>query len=297
MTTQKPTTAVAKPYDLVDSVAVKVRSYTENGELLLPANYSIENALKSAWLILQKTVDKDKKPVLEVCTKTSIANSLLDMTVQALNPSKKQCYFIAYGNKLFCQRSYFGTMAVAKRVAKASDIWAEVVYKDDEFEYEIRRNRKAITKHVQRLENINGQLIVAAYCVIEFDNGQEPYTEIMTIEQIKKAWAKSKYNPNGDGSTHQQFPDEMAKRTVINRSCKKFVNSSSDDNLFMEHFNRTDDEQAEEEIAEEIAERANRGGQIDRCRFTGTRAPLAGAEHLRHRQLICIVQTCGEFVQ
>ncbi len=78
--------------------------------------------MKSAWLILQAAVDKDKKPVLEVCSKNSIANALLDMVVQGLNPAKKQCYFIAYGNGLACQRSYFGTMAVTKQVAGAKEI-------------------------------------------------------------------------------------------------------------------------------------------------------------------------------
>jgi len=97
--------------DTVDIVAAKVREFQERGELDLPPNYSPENAMKSAWLILQNTFDKNKKPVLHACTKDSIANSLLDMIVQGLNPAKKQCYFIAYGNQLVCQRSYFGTMA------------------------------------------------------------------------------------------------------------------------------------------------------------------------------------------
>lgn len=255
---QSQTTAVAKPYDLVDTVAVKVRSYTEKGELLLPANYSVENALKSAWLILQEIQDKNQKPALEVCTKPSIANALLDMAIQGLNPSKKQCYFIVYGQKLLCQRSYFGTMAVAKRVANASNIWAEVVYKGDELEYAIKRNQKTITKHIQRLENINPQTIIAAYCVIEYDQERPAYTEIMTIDQIRKAWAKSRTDITKPDSPHVLYPDEMAKRTVINRACKTVINSSSDDSLFLNHFHRTDDELAEQEIAGEIAEKANK---------------------------------------
>jgi len=147
-------------------------------------------------------------------------------------------------------------MAVAKRVAGAKDIWAEVVYKGDEFEYEITHNRKNITKHTQRIDNV-GASIMAAYCVIEFENEKPDYTEIMTIDQIHKAWDKSKMKTEDPGSTHSQFPDEMCKRTVINRACKKFINASSDSNLFLEHFNRTDEERAEEEVAEDIAEKAN----------------------------------------
>jgi len=248
-------TATAKPWDVMTSVTATLRKFADKGELVLPEDYSIENALKSAWLVLQETENKDKIPVLQSCSQASIANALLDMAVQGLNPAKKQCYFIAYGKKLLCQRSYFGTMAVAERVAKAKDIWAEIVYDGDEFSYEITHNRKNVTKHTQKLENI-GPNIIAAYCVIEFGNGKPDYTEIMTIEQIHKSWEKSRMK--GTVSTHTEFPDEMAKRTVISRACKKFINASSDSNLFLEHFNRTDEERAQDDVDKEIAGNANK---------------------------------------
>lgn len=258
MTTEKKETTVGKPYDIVSGVTAKLRIYTDNKELVLPSNYSIENALKSAWLALQETVDKDKRPVLQSCSQASIANALLDMAVQGLNPGKNQCYFIAYGSKLLCQRSYFGTMAVAQRVAGAGHIWAEVVYEGDDFEYEIQHNRKVISKHTQKLANIKPDAIIAAYCVIEFDTERPSYTEIMTIDQIHKAWAKSKVDTTAPSSPHVQFPEEMAKRTVLNRACKALINSSSDDNLFLEHFNRSDEEQVEIEMEAEIEEKADK---------------------------------------
>ena len=250
-------TAIAKPYDIVKDVEKTLQGYTEHGELVIPENYSIENSLKSAWLVLQETVNKDKQPVLQSCSQPSIANALLDMAVQGLNPGKKQCYFIAYGRKLLCQRSYFGAMVVAERVANATDIWAEVVYTGDVFEYEIGHNRKVVTKHTQKLSNVGGK-IQAAYCVVEFGDDKPGYTEIMTMEQIQKAWDKSKANTALASSTHSTFPDEMCKRTVINRACKKLINSSSDSNLFIKHFNRSDEEQTEGEVTEEIAENANK---------------------------------------
>lgn len=244
--------------DTVDIVSSKIKEFQNRGEIHFPANYSPENALKSAWLILQETKDKSKRPVLEACNKNSIANALLDMVVQGLNPAKKQGYFIPYGQQLTFQRSYFGTMAVLKRVTDAKDVYAEVVYKDDEFEYEIKRGKKYITKHGQKLENVKpgADSIKAAYCIIEHDDGSE-YTEIMTIGEIKKAWTKSKMNPNSEGSTHQEFAGEMAKRTVVNRACKILINSSDDGSLIFEHIKRQDDIQAEAEIEGEIAENAN----------------------------------------
>ncbi|MGB4291854.1 MAG: RecT family recombinase [Bacteroidales bacterium] len=242
--------------DVVDVVGKKVQEFVSRGELRLPPNYSVENAMKSAWLILQNTFDKDKKPVLQNCTKDSIANALLDMAVQGLNPAKKQGYFIAYGRQLVFQRSYFGTMAVTKRVAGAKDIFAEIVYKGDEFEYTIHRGNKVITKHVQRIENVDPNNIVAAYCTIIFDDDRQ-FTDIMTWQEIQKAWSKSKNNPDREGSTHKDFAQEMARKTVINRACKRYLNSSDDGSLLMYHVNRADEVAAEAEVEAEIEENAN----------------------------------------
>ena len=242
--------------DVVDVVEKKVQEFVSRGELHLPPNYSVENAMKSAWLILQNTVDKDKRPVLQVCTRDSIANALLDMAVQGLNPAKKQGYFIAYGRQLAFQRSYFGTMAVTKRVAGAKDIFAEIVYKGDEFEYTIHRGNKVITKHVQRIENVDPDNIVAAYCTIIFDDDRQ-FTDIMTWAEIQKAWSKSKMNPQREGSTHKEFAQEMVRKTVINRACKRYLNSSDDGGLLMYHVNRADEVAAEAEVEAEIEENAN----------------------------------------
>lgn len=225
--------------DVVDVVSSKVSEFISRGELHLPPNYSPENAMKSAWLKLQSVKDKNQKPALAVCTKNSIANALLDMVVQGLNPDKNQCYFVVYGDELVLMRSYFGTAAVAKRALGLHDLVAMVVYEGDEFEYEISQGRYVITNHVQKAENIKPDKIKAAYCIISFPDHRQDYTEIMTIEQIKKSWAKSKADQNKPNSTHKEFPDQMAKRTVIARACKLAINMTGDDSLLIESFNRS----------------------------------------------------------
>lgn len=255
--TQQSSLALMKR-DVVDVVEEKVRQFQQSGQLALPANYSAENAMKSAWLILQTTVDKDKRPVLEVCTKNSIANALLDMVVQGLNPAKRQCYFIAYGNQLLCQRSYFGDMALVQRILPQSEIWYGVVYAGDQFEYSIERGRRVITKHIQALGNVAPDKIVAAYCVIEPGEGRPAHTEIMTIDQIKRSWLQSKqYKPDGGNTPHHSFTDQMCLRTVIRRACKAVINSSSDDYLLLQHVKRSDEDMAEIEAEADAAEHAN----------------------------------------
>ena len=239
--------------DTVDVVAEKVRMFQEDGQLNFPANYSPENAMKSAWLTLQATKDKDGKPALETCTRDSIANSLLDMVVQGLTPAKDQGYFIAYGKELTFQRSYFGTMAVCKRVTGAKDILAQVVYEGDEFEYYLDKGRVVISKHVQKLGSI-GKKIVAAYCIVEFGGDTPDFVGLMTMDEIQKAWNMSKMKSN---STRDNFPQEMAKRTVINRTCKTLINSSDDSSLVIEHFRNSDATARQAAVEAEVAEHAN----------------------------------------
>ena len=247
--------------DTVDVVAAKVKEFQERGELHFPANYSPENAMKSAWLILQSTKDKNHKPALEVCTRDSVANALLDMVVQGLNPAKKQGYFIVYGNQLVFQRSYFGTMAVTKRVTGATSIDANVIYEGDEVDYELVNGRITNLTHKQKFGNINKDKILGAYATITLPGG-EVYTELMTYDEIKTAWSKSQMwgkdqKEPRKGSTHDEFAQEMAKKTVINRACKKFLNSSDDSSLVMKHINRADEIAEEAAVEEEIKNNAN----------------------------------------
>ncbi len=249
--------------DTVDIVAERVRAFQENGELHFPASYSAENAMKQAWLALQEIKDKTGKPALEACTKDSIANALLSMVVQGLSPDKKQCYFIVYGRQLQLQRSYFGTMAVAKRVCpEIEDIYAGIVYEGDDFQYEIKRGNMRITKHTQSLSNIKKDKILAAYCTILYKDDSESST-IMTMDQIKQAWKQSKMNPVNEkgvisaGSTHGKFTEEMCKKTVINRTCKPIINSSDDKSLLIKYARASEQNAAYAEVQEEISEEAN----------------------------------------
>ena len=257
--------------DVVDTVTNKVREFTTAGELHFPANYSVENAMKSAWLILQetkaKTQDKQEVPALSYCTRDSIANALLSMAVQGLNPAKKQCYFIAYGNQLVCQRSYFGNIYLAKLAdPEIEDIVGTTVYEGDEFEYYIYRGKTFIRKHVQSLGNVDKKKIVAAYATVLRKDGDEAkeYSDIMTMEQIKQAWKQSKMYPIDDrgniktGSTHDKFTADMAEKTVINGICKQIINTSTDSYLVLETYRKTEDAIVTAEASETIAQHANR---------------------------------------
>lgn len=247
-------TAVQKREEkgIVDVVADRVTDLYRSGKLHLPDDYSAENSMKAAWLTLQETKTRDGASVLQACSKTSIANALLDMVVQGLNPGRKQCYFLAFGKTLTCMRSYFGSMALVKRVIPGAGIHSGVVYEGDEFEYEINMGRKTITKHKQKLENIKRGHIAAAYCIIEKD-GEPIHTVIMPMEQIKAAWQQGQGYKEGGNGVHQKFDDQMAQKVAIQRACKHVINSAADSEL-VRYVQQADDSAAEAMLESSVDE-------------------------------------------
>ena len=241
---------------LADNVLNKVNMFAKTGALKLPENYSAANALKFAWLMLSQTVDKDKRPVLQTCSKESVANAFLEMCIQGLNPMKKQCYFIAYGGKLEMQRSYQGFIAVAKRVGNVKSVHANVIYEGDVFEYEVNPNtgRKHVTKHEQKIENIDLNKIRGAYAIAVFEDGTTSM-EAMNLIQIKKAWMQGK--GGGNTGAHQNFTDEMCRKTVTNRLCKTIINNSDDASLFKNEDEQQQVQTVDATVVEEISENAN----------------------------------------
>ena len=250
------TTQKVEEKTLADSVLARVNVFAKSGSLNLPSNYSPANALKFAWLMLSQTVDKDKNPVLQSCKKESIANALLEMCIQGLNPMKKQCYFIAYGGKLEMQRSYQGSIAVAKRVAPVVSVNAQVIYENDVFEYGVDNSTgtKKVIKHEQKMENIDLNKIKGAYAIALFSDGTSNM-EVMNILQIKKAWMQGK--GGGNTGAHQNFTDEMCKKTIINRVCKGIINNSDDGALFTGDEPEYIPNDTEAVVIEEIKENAN----------------------------------------
>lgn len=255
---------------VADAVALKVNEFVKNHEIDLPASYSVGNALKAAWLILQETEDRNHAKALDVCTKDSIANAMLDMVVQGLNPIKNQVYFIVYGKTLTAQRSYFGSMAVAKMVNPLIDDFSyAAVYEGDTFKYGIKNGKKNVLEHEQELGNVDKKSIIGAYAIALDKAGEPLRSEIMTIDEIKQAWKQSKMNPineKGDvktDSTHGKFTADMAQKTVINKLCKAIVNASSDKSILLERMNRAEDLSDRAAVEAEIEDQANTGEVID----------------------------------
>lgn len=209
-------------------VAARIQEMQSEG-LMIAQNYSVSNALSSAYYALKNAPGGN---LLEKCTPDSIYNALLDMVTQGLSPAKTQCYFVPYGNTVKLTRSYFGTMKVVKQLPEVKDIYAEVIYEGDDFKLKNENGRKVFVSHDTDWQNADNP-IVGAYCIIEKQDGEKILT-VMTKKEIDKSWAQAKTK-----NVQNNFPQEMAKRTVINRAAKQFFNTSDDNDLFIDAVNRT----------------------------------------------------------
>ena len=221
---------------ITDVVLSRVAEMKKEQGLSLPKNYNAGNALNSAFLVLQKIKG------IERATSASKSKALLDMVLQGLSPAKDQCYFIIYGNELQMQRSYFGTVAAVKRLDGVIDVWAEVVHQDDEFEIGTNKDmRLVVTKFNPSFVN-QDKPIIGAYAVIQTKLGNS-YT-VMTKKEIDQSWAQTRQKNN---RVQQNFSQEMAKRTVLNRAAKMFINTSDDSDLLTGAINDTTNNEYDDE--------------------------------------------------
>lgn len=232
--------------DISDAVLEKIKTMTEGGDLKLPETYNAGTALKQAFLKIKETVDKNGKTALEVCTTDSISRALLGMCVQGLDPSKNQCYFIVFGNQLVLFRSYFGTQSALRRaVPSVYKIIADLAHEGDEFEWDTNQyGERFITRITTDPMKNASKPYAFGFCNIYDYDGNLLGATTMTWSQIQTSWRKTRTG----GATQKEFPEEMAKRTLIQRACKHLLNSSVEANpIVAAAFNETTDAEYERE--------------------------------------------------
>ncbi|MDI5787414.1 recombinase RecT [Lactiplantibacillus plantarum] len=229
--------------ELVTMVNNNIEDMKNNEGLSLPPDYSVGNALNSAYLILSDT--SKGQPLLDKCDQGSVIKALMNMAIQGLSPAKNQCYFIPYGNQLVMQRSYFGSISVVKRLSNVKDIQAQVVHKDDMFKIGGKDGVLVVKEFEPSFENLD-KPIIGAFAWIEDINGNRTYT-VMTKKDIDISWSHAKTK-----KVQNEFPEEMAKRTVINRAAKFYINSSSDNDLFVQAVNETTSNEYENDDRKDV---------------------------------------------
>lgn len=234
--------------ETVTNVLDRVNAMQEAGELVLPRDYNAGNALKSAWLYLQTIADRQGVKAIDKCTKESICNCLLEMVIKGEHP-KQHCYFIPCGNSLEFWERYTGRYMRAKRDTEIQAVNAQVIYDGDVFTYTVDENGQyQFVSHTTDMGNIDLAKIKGAYAVVIKKDGTR-HLEVMTIEQIRKAWQQGA--AKGNSGAHTNFTDQMCKKTIISRACKIALDSTEDNND-EDRMTPPDPSEAEREQAQHV---------------------------------------------
>ena len=208
-------------------IAVAQTYLKKNGDVILPPNYDVNDAVKALYLKTIQTVDKQKRPVLEVCTRESIEQVVQNYVSKGLNIAKNQCYLVCYGNTLTLQESYFGKQKEANAYAGIT-INSNVIYEGEKVNIVVRPNGTKIIEHTPDFSKFDTNKIIGSYAIAVNDKGEVVDSDIMTMKEIRQSWAKS----SSGGTVHKEFPVEMTRKTVIARLAKRFINTSDDSTKF-----------------------------------------------------------------
>lgn len=236
-----------------------------SGKLPSVAGYNVNVEAESAMMNIMNVTDKNNRYALESCTRESIYSAVRDMAIQGLSVTKSQCYFIAHANKLKFRRSYFGTQTVFNRNFPYLRAIANVLFEGDEFEYfyDDVYGFEYIDNIKPKAENRDNPIKLAFGSIIDIRTKERVYGCVMTAKEIKTAWSHGQTQ-----KVQNEFPQEMAKRTLLNRMLKNYINTSdSIDPRVAESFNRTtqdeyvNDEPSEPKEVDKMIRQKSRGAE------------------------------------
>lgn len=155
-------------------------------------------------------------PKLQACTGESFLGALMQAAQLGLEPNTPlgQAYLIPYGNQCQFQLGYKGLIELAHRSGEFKSIYAQTVYENDEFSFELGLD--ATLTHKPVLGSSRGKPI-AYYAVYKLVNGGYGF-EVMSYDDIT-SHAKQFSKSVNSGPWKTNF-DEMAKKTVLKKVLK-----------------------------------------------------------------------------
>ena len=155
-------------------------------------------------------------PQLAECTPKSFLGAMMSAAQLGVEPNTPlgQSYLIPYRNKgvLECQfqLGYKGLLDLAWRSGEITSIYAETVYENDEFSYELGLNPDL--KHVPARENRGNPIFF--YAVFVTKSGGKGF-RVMSVEDVRAHAKKYSKASNSSYSPWNTDFEGMSKKTVL----------------------------------------------------------------------------------
>ena len=175
---------------------------------LLPKHVTPERLTK---LLL---VAANRNPAILSCTQASVVETVMRAAELGLDFGQLGgAHAVPFGNKLQLIPDYRGLVKLVRQSGELSYVGADVVYDKDSFVYQKGSSPKV--EHVPKLDGDRGRKM-GAYAVLLMKDGSL-YTDYMNVAEIEAIRSRSKAGKSGPWVTDW---DEMAKKTVLRKTCK-----------------------------------------------------------------------------
>ncbi|QFG11115.1 RecT-like DNA pairing protein [Mycobacterium phage QueenHazel] len=204
------TNAVVKQSPKAKNLAKLINDMRPELAKALPKHITPERMARIAVTVVRQT------PALANCSPESFLGALLTASQLGLEPGPTgEAYFVPY--KQVCQfiPGYRGLIKLARNSGQVKDIYAEVIYENDKFEYTLGLNR-TINEHTPPPLGQDRGKPVGAYAAAELTTGAKPFV-VMTLAEIEAIRSRSMAANNGPWVSDWA---EMAKKTVVRRLAK-----------------------------------------------------------------------------
>lgn len=189
----------------------------------LPPQIPVEKFIRTTLTAVQMQPDllgADRRSLLGSCMKAAQDGLLTDGREAAL-----VIFNSKEGKKVQYMPMVGGILKKIRNSGELASISANVVYDQDQFEYELGDDERITHKPFLGQDRGNP---IAVYAVAKTKDGAI-YREVMSVSDVEKVRAASragKYGPWVD------WWDEMAKKTVIRRMAKRLPSSADVDQVF-----------------------------------------------------------------
>ncbi|AKF14407.1 RecT-like ssDNA annealing protein [Mycobacterium phage Phayonce] len=200
-------TEVAKNTDAEPTLPQLIQQMKPEIAKALPAQMNPERMARIATTVLKQT------PALARCTPASFLGALMTASQLGLEPGPLgESYFVPYGKDVTFIPGYRGLIKLARNSGLLVDIWAEIVYANDEFKYTLGLHRDL--QHVPATGDRGKPIYV--YAAAKLKDGGTPFV-VMTHAEVEAIRARSRAGKNGPWVTDW---NAMAKKTAVKQLAK-----------------------------------------------------------------------------
>jgi recombination protein RecT len=165
-------------------------------------------------------------PVLAKCDAQSVFTAMMACVHLDLMPNTPEgyAYIIPYGQQAQFQLGYKGLCELAYRSGVIKYINAELVFPQDSFEVELGTERTMTHKPNYAVDRTDYNKCNFVYATAKLSNGETVF-EVMNKQDVERTRKTSKAGMSGPW---KDWPDQMAKKTVVKRLLKLLPSSNAD---------------------------------------------------------------------